>query len=73
MPRPALDQPWLVVNALQSYNYIASERETELVFQPPGLAPSIISGVMGYSGTSDKGLSEIGTTSLQRTLVAAPC
>ena len=27
----------------------------------------------GYSGTSDKGPSEIGTTSLQRTLVAAPC
>ena len=26
-----------------------------------------------YSGTSDKGPSEIGTTSLQRTLVAAPC
>ena len=25
------------------------------------------------SGTSDKGQSEIGTTSLQRTLVAAPC
>ena len=25
-----------------------------------------------YSGTSDKGPSEIGTTSLQRTLVAAP-
>ena len=25
------------------------------------------------SGTSDKGPSEIGTTSLQRTLVAAPC
>ena len=28
---------------------------------------------MEYSGTSDKGPSEIGTTSLQRTLVAAPC
>ena len=27
---------------------------------------------MEYSGTSDKGPSEIGTTSLQRTLVAAP-
>ena len=26
-----------------------------------------------YSGTSDKGPSEIGTTSLQRTLVVAPC
>ena len=26
-----------------------------------------------YSGTSDKGPSEIGTASLQRTLVAAPC
>ena len=26
-----------------------------------------------YSGTSDKRPSEIGTTSLQRTLVAAPC
>ena len=26
-----------------------------------------------YSGTSDKGPSEIGTTSLQRTLVGAPC
>ena len=26
-----------------------------------------------YSGTSDKGPSEIGTTSLQRTLVATPC
>ena len=26
-----------------------------------------------YSGTSDKGPSEIGTTSLQRTLVLAPC
>ena len=26
-----------------------------------------------YSGTSDKGPSEIGTTSIQRTLVAAPC
>ena len=26
-----------------------------------------------YSGTSDKGPSEIGTTSLQGTLVAAPC
>ena len=26
-----------------------------------------------YSGTSDKGPSEIETTSLQRTLVAAPC
>ena len=26
-----------------------------------------------YSGTSDKGPSEIGTTSLQRTFVAAPC
>ena len=26
-----------------------------------------------YSGTSDKGPSEIGTTSLQRTLVAVPC
>ena len=26
-----------------------------------------------YSGTSDKGPSEIGTTSLQRALVAAPC
>ena len=26
-----------------------------------------------YSGTSDKGPSEIGTTSLQRRLVAAPC
>ena len=26
-----------------------------------------------YSGTSDKGPSEIGTTSLQRTLFAAPC
>ena len=26
-----------------------------------------------YSGTSDTGPSEIGTTSLQRTLVAAPC
>ena len=26
-----------------------------------------------FSGTSDKGPSEIGTTSLQRTLVAAPC
>ena len=28
---------------------------------------------MVYSGTSDKGPSEMGTTSLQRTLVAAPC
>ena len=28
---------------------------------------------MEYSGASDKGPSEIGTTSLQRTLVAAPC
>ena len=27
----------------------------------------------GYSGTSDKGPSEIGTTSLQRTLVSTPC
>ena len=26
-----------------------------------------------YSGTSDKGSSEIGTTSLQRTLVSTPC
>ena len=26
-----------------------------------------------YSGSFDKGPSEIGTTSLQRTLVAAPC
>ena len=26
-----------------------------------------------YSGTSDKGPSEIGTTSLQRTLVSTPC
>ena len=26
-----------------------------------------------YSGTSDKGPSEIGTATLQRTLVAAPC
>ena len=26
-----------------------------------------------YSGTSDNGPSEIGTTSLQRTLVATPC
>ena len=26
-----------------------------------------------YSGTSDKGPSEIGTTSLQRTLVSIPC
>ena len=26
-----------------------------------------------YSGTSDEGPSEIGTTSLQRTLVVAPC
>ena len=26
-----------------------------------------------YSGTSDKGPSEIGTTSLQRRLVVAPC
>ena len=26
-----------------------------------------------YSGTSDKGPSEIGTISLQKTLVAAPC
>ena len=30
------------------------------------------SGII-YSGTSDKGPSEIGTTSLQRTLVATPC
>ena len=29
--------------------------------------------VLVYSGTSDKGPSEIGTTSLQRTLVEAPC
>ena len=29
--------------------------------------------LMCYSGTSNKGPSEIGTTSLQRTLVAAPC
>ena len=29
--------------------------------------------VYAYSGTSDKGPSEIGTTSLQRTLVVAPC
>ena len=29
--------------------------------------------VSGYNGTSDKGPSEIGTTSLQRTLVASPC
>ena len=29
-------------------------------------------GEMEYSGTSDKGPSEIGTTSIQRTLVAAP-
>ena len=28
---------------------------------------------MNYSGTSDKGPSEIGTTSLQRTLAAASC
>ena len=28
---------------------------------------------MEYSGASDKGPSEIGTTSLQKTLVAAPC
>ena len=26
-----------------------------------------------YSGTSDKGPSEIGTTSLQKTLVSTPC
>ena len=30
-------------------------------------------GNVRYSGTSDKGPSEIGMTSLQRTLVAAPC
>ena len=29
--------------------------------------------VMNYSGTSDKGPSNIGTTSLQRTLVSTPC
>ena len=29
--------------------------------------------VIKYNGTSDKGSSEIGTTSLRRTLVAAPC
>ena len=28
---------------------------------------------LNYSGTSDKGPSEIGMTSLQRTLVGAPC
>ena len=28
---------------------------------------------LDYSGTSDKGHSEIGTTSLQRTLVSTPC
>ena len=32
-----------------------------------------LEGVNEYSGSSDKGPSEIGTTSLQRTLVAAPC
>ena len=30
-------------------------------------------GELVYSGTSDKGPSEIETTSLERTLVAAPC
>ena len=29
--------------------------------------------ITNYSGSSDKGPSEIETTSLQRTLVAAPC
>ena len=42
-----------------------------------GLGLAQLVGIIGEAGkrigTSDKGLSEIGTTSLQRTLVATPC
>ena len=34
---------------------------------------NLVLAVIKYSGTSDKGPSEIGTTSLQRTLVSTPC
>ena len=38
--------------------------------RPPDGQPALMLAV--YSGTSDKGPSEIGTTSLQRTLVSTP-
>ena len=41
--------------------------------QLEGFSLSYLFVGLAYSGTSDKGPSEIGTTSLQGTLVAAPC
>ena len=42
------------------------------ILLPPG-EYTLIHFATRYGGTSDKGPSEIGTTSLQRTLVVAPC
>ena len=49
---------------------LPQERVEALIIE--GSAPSFRL-VMSYSGTADKGPSEIGMTSLQRTLVSTPC
>ena len=71
LEQPEGDSPKMIEAPPTTTASSSSSSSETVVFQPGVLQELMIEVI--HNGTSDKGPSEIGTTSLQRTLAAAPC